>query len=263
MEDGEDTVLERREGRTVVLTLNRPERLNAVNIEMYERLDRRLAELGRDPEVRVVVLTGAGRAFSVGADLKAHGEGPIPQPERRRYVNAAQRVNWRIQTVPRPVVAAVNGHAIGAGLEMTLSSDYVVVAAEAKLRLPEVSLGTFVGGGAVYTLTGRVGLLKAKELVLLGRFFLGAEARELGIANEAVATGEVLSRALAVADELSTKAPVSMGLAKRLLNRAPAVSRRKALSLEAEALLACMATRDWQEGIDAYREKRDPVFTGS
>lgn len=149
----------------LVLTLNRPQRLNAVSLPMYEMLLGELRQAGSDRDVRCVVLTGQGRAFCVGADLKSHGEGPPTGAERQRYVRTAQRVNRRIQMGPTPVVAAVNGHAIGGGLEMALSSDFMVVADEAKLRFPEVALGTFVGGGTVYTLAERVGTLDRKSVV--------------------------------------------------------------------------------------------------
>lgn len=251
-----------RDGPVAILTLSRPERLNAVSLPMYRALTTTLEALDQDADVRSVVITGAGRAFCVGADLKAHGEGPPEPGEREAYVRAAQRVNWLIQTLSRPVVAAVNGHAIGGGLEMALSSDFMIVAREAKLRFPEVSIGTFVGGGVVYTLTQRVGLLKARELILVGDFFTGEDAAAMGIANRAVPAADVLTESLALARDLAAKAPIPMAHAKRLLNGAPGLSRRRLMELEAEALLDCMGTRDWHEGIAAFHEKREPRFTG-
>lgn len=258
----DDPVLARREGPLLLLTLNRPERLNAVSLPLYRELGRFLDEAGGDSGIRCVVLTGAGRAFCVGADLKAHGEGPPTGEERPRYVETAQEVNRRIQMGGVPVVAAVNGHAIGAGLELALSADFMIVAEEAKLRFPEVSLGTFVGGGVAYTLAERVGVLKARELVYFGDFFLGAEAAEMGIANRAVPTDEVLEVALEWAHRLALQAPRSLAAAKRLIGPAGTVSRRKALAQEAEALMEIFGTRDWAEGVEAFHEKRKPRFTG-
>lgn len=246
----------------LVLTLNRPERLNAVSLPMYAALLAELAAVEEDREVRCVVLTGAGRAFCVGADLKAHGEGPPTGEERRRYVHTAQRVNHRIQTGPKPVIAAVNGHAIGGGLELALSSDFMVVAEEAKLRFPEISLGTFVGGGTVYTLAERVGTLKARELVYLGDFFVGREAVDMGVAYRAVPTDEVLPAAMALAGRLAEKAPIPLAWAKRLIGPAGTMPRRRALRLEARALERIFGTRDWKEGVDAFHEKRTPRYTG-
>jgi len=258
----EEPVLVRREGPVLVLTLNRPDRLNAVSLPMYERLRGELRAGADDPDVRCVVLTGQGRAFCVGADLKAHGEGPPTGEERRRYVRAAQDVNLLVQTGPKPVVAAVNGHAIGGGLELALSSDFMIVADDAKLRFPEVGLGTFVGGGTVYTLAERVGVLKARELIYLGEFFLGSEAAAMGVAWKAVPRHEVLDEAMSLAARLAEKAPIPMAYAKRLIGPAGAMPREKALDLEAEALEHIFGTRDWREGVEAFREKRPPRYTG-
>lgn len=270
VDDGIEPVLVRREGPTAVVTLNRPEVLNAVSAPLYDLLRRAVRRLGHDRTVRSIVLTGAGGAFSVGADLKAHGEvtrgaggGAASGSEwRRRYVRLGQLANLAIQRCPKPVVAAVNGHAIGGGLELALSCDLLVVAREAKLRFPELGLGTFVGGGVTYTLPQHVGLGRAKELLLLGRFFKGEEAVSLGLAMQATDGAGVLDRALALGAELAEKAPVSMRHLKRLLNGAARSARRRALAEEADALLHCMATRDWREGVEAFAEERPPRFAG-
>lgn len=257
-----DPVLSRRQGSLLVLTLNRPERLNAVSLAMYTRLLEELRRAADDAEVRCVVLTGSGRAFCVGADLKAHGSGPPEGEERRRYVRTAQRVNYLLQGGAKPVIAAVNGHAIGAGLEMALSADFMIVAEDAKLRFPEISLGTFVGGGVVYTLAERVGTLKARELLYLGEFFVGGEAERMGVAWRAVPRARVLDEAVELAGRLAERAPRSLAWAKRLIGPAGPASRRAALRLEARALDRLFGTRDWQEGVDAFHEKRPPRFTG-
>lgn len=261
MSEESSLLVEKREG-IAILTFNRPDRLNAVSQAMYAAIDVAFDALSKDTSVRAVVLTGAGRAFCVGADLKAHHSREMTDAERRAYVQSGQQAARLIQNCDRPVIAAVNGHAIGAGLEMALSSDYVIAANEAKMRFPEIALGTFVGGGAIYTLTQRVGLAKAKELVLLGEFFSGAAAAAMGLANRAVPAAEVLPTALEVAARLAAKAPVSMAFAKRLLNRAPHLDPETAMDLEAEALIACMKTKDWREGIEAFAEKREPRFSG-
>ncbi|MDT8340645.1 MAG: enoyl-CoA hydratase-related protein [Longimicrobiales bacterium] len=258
-----EPVLARREGAVLVLTLNRPERLNAVSLPLYRALERELRAAADAPDVRAVVLTGAGRAFCVGADLKAHGQAPPTGEERREYVRTAQRVNRRIQEGPVPVVASVNGHAIGAGLELALSADFLLVAHDAKLRLPEVSLGTFVGGGVVYTLPERVGALKARELLYFGDFFLGRDAETMGLANRALPPEEVLPTALAWAGRLAEQAPLSLAAAKRLVGPAGSMARRKALAREGEALLEIFGSRDWAEGVQAFNERRPPRFTGA
>ena len=259
----EDTpLLYEKRGDVALLTFNRPDRLNAVSRAMYEAIEVAFEDLSKDERVRVIVLTGAGRAFSVGADLKAHGSGGMTDAERRAYVASGQQTSRLIQNSRQPVIAAVNGHAIGAGLEMALASDFIIAANEAKLRFPEIALGTFIGGGTVYTLAQRVGLAKAKELIMLGEFFTGAEAAAMGLTNRAAPAADVLTQALDVAGQLAARAPISMALAKRLLNRAPYLDAETALDLEAEALIACMRTKDWKEGLKAFAEKREPRFTG-
>lgn len=258
----QDPVLVLRDGPLLILTLNRPDRLNAVSLPMYETLRAELLQAADDKEIRCVVITGSGRAFCVGADLKSHGDGPPSGADRKRYVQTAQAVNRLIQLGPKPVVAAVNGHAIGGGLEMALSSDFMVVADEAKLRFPEIALGTFVGGGTVYTLAERVGTLKARELIYLGDFFLGREAAEMGVAYRSVPTEQVMDEALALAGKLAERAPISLAYAKKLIGPAGTMDRDRALELEAEALEEIFGTRDWKEGVEAFHEKRPPRYIG-
>lgn len=254
---------------------------------MYEMLEAELARIAADFETRVVILTGAGRGFCSGADLKAHRDEAPPadgrrvhvdsaervsrgvraapagsQRRRRDYIDRGQRVYRALQTLPQPVVAAVNGHAIGAGCELALSSDFVIVAEEAKLRMPEVALGTFIGGGTSYTLRRRVGHARAAELILLGRYFTPEEAGAWGLANQVLPAEEVLPAALDLAGQLARNAPISMRLAKRLLDRAESVDHEEALRLEAEALSTCMASEDWREGLEAFAQKRDPIYRG-
>jgi len=255
-------LLTERNGGILILTLNRPERLNAVSLSLYRALIDALRAAHSDRAVRALVLTGAGRAFCVGADLKAHGAAELTRAQRSTYIRAGQMAHRALQRCAKPIVAAVNGHAIGVGLELSLSSDYVVVAANAKLRFPEIGLGTFVGGGTVYTLPRRVGLLRAKELLLLGEFFTPADAVNWGIANRVVPAADVVSTALEVARRIGEQAPVSVAYARRLLNEATHMDPRRALELEGRALLACMETADWSEGVRAFADKRKPEFRG-
>jgi enoyl-CoA hydratase len=257
-----DFVLEELRGDLLLVTLNRPDRLNAVSPRLYEELDRILASLHRRRGIRAVVITGAGRAFCVGADLKAHASGSPTDQERHRYILLAQRVNLRIQRAPCPVVAAVNGHAIGAGLELALSADFLVVAREARLRLPEVALGTLFGGGVSYTLPPRVGLVRAREILLLAREFTGAEALEMGLASRVTPADEVLEVSLGLATELAAMAPLSLQAARRLLREAPDRSPAATLRAEGEALFRIMQTDDWQEGVEAFRTRRTPYYRG-
>ena len=261
-QEADAEVLIARDGPLLTLILNRPHRLNAVSLPLYERLVRALEEADDDRAVRCVILTGSGRAFCAGADLKAHRDAPRSPGERRRYIEAAQRANHLIQTIGTPVVAALNGHAIGAGLELALSADFAIAAEDAKLRLPEVALGTFVGGGAVYTLAERVGVLKAREIVYLGDFMSGAEAAEMGVVSKAVPTAEVLPAATRLAHRLARRAPVPLAAAKRLIGPASDLSREEALERERAVLDEIFGTADWREGLAAFHEKRPPEYRG-
>ncbi|MEE8148758.1 MAG: enoyl-CoA hydratase/isomerase family protein, partial [Longimicrobiales bacterium] len=250
------------EAPLAIAQLHRPERMNAVSLPLYQALENVLRSIADDRSVRAAVLTGSGRAFCVGADLQAHGSGELSAEQRQAYVAAAQLFNRRIQTLPKPIVAAVNGHAIGAGLELALSCDFIVVAADAKLRLPELSLGTFVGGGVMYTLAQRVGVAKARELIMLGEFILAGDAVAMGLANRSVPAEETLDTSKQIAVALAAKAPISMALAKELLDKAQHLDPDRVLELETEALLKCMGTHDWREGVQAFKEKREPAFSG-
>jgi len=255
-------VLSERRGPVQVVTLNRPRRLNAVNKAMYDGLRAALEEAAGDDAVRAVVLTGAGRGFCAGADLKAHRDAPLTGAERQAYIQAGQVAHRALYSLPKPVVAAVNGHAVGAGLELALCADFLIVAEAARLRLPEVALGTMIGGGSSYTLPRRIGHARASELVLLGRFFTPREAVSWGLANRSAPAGDVLPAALEIAGRFSANAPVAARLAKWLLSQGESGDLEAAMERESAALAEVMATEDWKEGVAAFAEGRPPVYRG-
>ena len=244
----------RRDGAVLHVRLQRPDRLNAVSDELYADLERAFADAD-DPDVRAVLLSGDGRAFCAGADLKNHASRSRTPAEQRAYVWAGHRACRRLATLPKPVIAAVQGHAIGAGAELALSADLLVVAEDASFRLPEVGLGTFVGGGITHRLPLLVGQLRAKQLLLLGRPFTAAEALAWGLAVEVVRTVEIGQRALDLAQEVAALPATSAKFAKLGLNRGPEVSFDDALVYEAEALLACMGSNEWVDGVGAFVER--------
>ena len=237
--------------------LDRPDRLNAVSDELYADLEPALQAVAGDTEARVLLLSGAGRAFCAGADLKAHATRERTLAERRAYVWAGQRVGRMLQTMQVPVVAAVHGHAIGAGAEMALSADVIVCAEDLQLAFPEVGLGTFVGGGLSQRLPLLVGATRARELLLLGRRLTGVEAVSWGLATEATVADEVMPRAWELARYLAELPAISVRYAKDALARSGSLSLDEALVLEAEALLACMGTEDWSSGVSAFEGRRD------
>ncbi|WP_040778198.1 enoyl-CoA hydratase/isomerase family protein [Nocardia pneumoniae] len=254
------TVLVNRSGATATLTLNRPERLNAVTEELYEALIGHLVVAESDPAVRCVVLHGSGRAFCVGADLKAHHSASRTPAEQAHYLELAQRACEQIQTMATPVVAAVAGYALGAGAEIAVSADFLVMAEDAQLGFPEVSIGTFVGGGVTHRLPRLIGLRRATDLLILGERCTGRQAHEWGLAYAAVAGDVLLETAHGLAGSLAGKAPLSLARMKAALRRDD--SLEIALETEPRQILELMATRDWAEGVAAFAERRTPVFEG-
>jgi len=246
--------------RTRTLSFNRSERLNAVSVELYQETFDALQQADADVEIRAIILTGVGRSFCVGADLKAHKSGCRTPEERLHYAYLGQQVCAQIQTMNTPVIAAVHGYALGAGAEIAVSADFLIMAAEAQMGFPEVSIGTFVGGGVTNRLPRLVGLRRATEMLVLGERFTGSQAVEWGLAYQAVPTDELLDSAGKLADCLAGKAPLALGRMKAALMRNDALD--VVFKREPEELVALMDTRDWAEGVAAFAEQRTPIFEG-
>ncbi len=264
------TIVFDREDTTGIIRLNRPDRMNAVNEEMYSELMDVLEETAGDPGVRSLVITGSVRvkdgkekqAFCAGADLKKHGEGERTHAQKRAYIELAHRATAGIYRYPKPVIAAVNGPARGAGTEMALNCDFIFMAEDASMAFPETGLGTFVGGGVTVHLPKMMGVMKAKELVYTGRVINGDDAVAMGLALDSLPVASLMTRVLQFCGLLGEKAPVSMTLAKERLQNSGELDFATALRLETDAILACMDTEDWHEGVRAFAEKRKPQYKG-
>ncbi len=265
-----ETLQVERDGLVLVVRLNRPHRMNAVIEQMYLELQAALGQAREDPEVRAVVLTGSvlrrpggdKQAFCAGADLKEHGAGRRTPEQKRAYIELAHETTRQLFELPLPVVAAINGPARGAGAEMALNCDLVLMAHTASIAFPETGLGTMVGGGVTRHLTQLVGLARAKYLVYTGVELDGPAAAVIGLATASHPLDDLMPRALHLAHAMADKAPISMALAKDLLHRATLTDPATALHAETEAILACMETEDWQEGIDSFAERRPAQFRG-
>jgi enoyl-CoA hydratase/carnithine racemase len=253
------TVLVTHHGSTATLTLNRPDRLNAVSEELYQALLDELRAADADPGVRAVVITGAGRAFCAGADLKAHSSGRTPE-QQAYYLHLGQDVCKQIQWMSTPVIAAVNGYAIGGGAEIAFSADFLIMAEDAQIGLPEVSIGTFVGGGVTHRLPRLVGLRRATEILVLGERFTGKQAVEWGAAYSAVPLDLLLDAANTLAETLARKAPLSLARMKAALRRNDPLD--VVHETEPREILELMTTEDWAEGVASFAERRPPVFHG-
>jgi enoyl-CoA hydratase len=242
--------------------LNRPHRLNAMVPRLMQDLHEALRTAGDDAAVRVIILSGEGRAFCAGDDLKESAQEHMDAGQVREFVDAIQRVTVDIRSMAKPVIGAIHGYAVGGGSELALSCDLVVAAEDAKFGFPETGVGLFVGGGVTHLLPRAIGLARAKELILTGELFDGRTAERLGLANRAVPVDQVLPVAEALARTIMTKAPIPVALTKVALEAGVQTDLATAIALEATSIVACFLTEDAREGARAFVEKRRPRYEG-
>ncbi len=248
------SVLVTNDGGVALVTIDRQDALNALNVETLTELRDRLRELAADDSARVIVLTGAGeKAFVAGADIK-YMAGLDSEPARG-WGGLGHEAASLLEEMPKPTIAAINGFALGGGCELALGCDIRFASPKARLGQPEIDLGIIPGWGGTQRLARVCGLGVAKELILTGRMVDADEALRIGLVN-AIAD-PVLDHALGVAEKLAAKAPLALAAAKRLLNASPA-----ALDQEAVEFGELFASADAKEGLAAFAEKRPPKFTG-
>lgn len=255
-------ILRERRDHTEILTLNRPEAANSLNPELMDELGVALQEILDDDHARVVVLTGAGeRVFCAGMDLSALGtfnDKTAAGAEPKLGTDALAA--FMAGTYPKPVIAAVNGAAVGGGLELVMSCDLVVAAEHARFGLPEVKRGLFAAGGGTL-LSTRIPLALALEMGLTGRLILAPKALETGLLNQVVAPDELLPAAVALADEVAANGPLAVQLTKALL-RGAVTDQPSAGRATPEQMSQVFQSTDAVEGAAAFMEKRPPNFTG-
>jgi enoyl-CoA hydratase len=251
--------LEIRDDKVAVITLNRPP-VNALNLALVGELGRAIEVLSNTEGLRAVVLTGAGRAFVAGADIAQMRD--FSAAQAARFAQEGQTVLSRLETLPVPVIAAVNGFALGGGCELAMCCDIILAGPKALFGQPEVKLGVIPGFGGTQRLTRLVGRQRARELCYTGRVVKAAEAVEIGLALKVV-EGDVVEAALALAAEISANGPYAVQLAKRAINQGADEELPAALAREATLFGLCFATHDQTEGMAAFLEKRDPEFTGA
>jgi enoyl-CoA hydratase/carnithine racemase len=252
-----------REDDTVIVRMNRPQALNACNVALWQKLRDTFENLRQDRAVRAIVLTGTGRAFSVGADLKETAwTGETTAESQVRIERHQQDLARLILAIPAPVIAAINGYALGGGLEMALACDLRLASETAKLGFPESHVGSFITGGASILLPRLVGLAAAKNMLFTARHLSAAEAHGIGLVDEVVPDGELMKRAVSLCREIGRNAPLSVRAAKSTLNRLIIGDIEAALASETLTLLSLYGTEDHREGSTAFVERREPVFRG-
>jgi enoyl-CoA hydratase len=253
--------VERRDDGVAVVTVDRPDALNALNHETLEALRDRLRELALETEVRVIVLTGAGdRAFAAGADIKEMADMTVL--EAHAWGSLGHECCRLLESMPKPTLAAVNGFALGGGCELALACDIRYASENAKFGQPEINLAVIPGWGGTQRLARAIGPALAKDLILTGRSIDAAEAHRLGLISAVYPAGELLDRVLETAASLAKKSSVALSAAKDATNRALQGDLGAGLSYEAILFAALFATEDQKEGMSAFAEKREPSFKG-
>lgn len=255
--------LERDSGGIGTLTLNRPAALNAWNQQMRNELRDAVRSLVEDDELRVLVITGSGRAFSAGEDVRGmQGLADIGTRGFRRVARAIHNVFDEIEAMEVPVIAAINGVAAGGGLELALSCDFRLTASGAKLGFPENNVGLIPGSGGCSRLVKLVGLAQAKRLVMTGEMISADRALELGLVEEVVAPERLMARTRELAEQLAKKAPLALGIAKVVLNACLNVDLDTGRHFERLGQSILKKSEDHVEGAQAFVEKRKPHFKG-
>ena len=250
-----------REGPVATLTLNRPDKLNALNELLFDELAVALDDLERDAGIRVAILTGAGdKAFAAGADIEAMSA--MTPVRAKAFADKGHAVGARIEGAHFPMIAAVNGFALGGGCELALACDFLYASDRAKLGPPEVNLGVMPGFGGTQRLARRVGIARARELCYTGDVIGAEEALRMGLVNSVVPHGELYARVLEVAKKIASKGPLAIAQCKRILLRGTDVPLVTASELEAQAFAVLFGSSDQREGMKAFLEKRAAKFEG-
>lgn len=254
------TIIYEKKGNIAWITLNRPEVLNAQNDQMREEFVNALEIIGKDDEVHAVIITGSGdKAFSAGADIS---EFPVRYPNDWVRDTWVQRHYDIIRNLPKPVIAAVNGFALGGGCEIILACDCVIAADNAQFGQPEIKVGVIPGGGGTQILPRIIGEKRAKELIFGGRNITAAEALAVGLVNQVVPRDKLIEAATKMAGEFIKNSPAILRLAKIAVNKSLETTVSVGLQCERELFALCFGTEDQKEGARAFLEKRKPSYKG-
>ncbi len=252
-----------REGPITILRLNRPDNLNSWNLQMREELRDAVRDMVEDDDLRVLIITGTGRAFSAGEDVRGMGDLSSVGPKGfRRRVRMIHNVFDELEQMEVPIICAINGVAAGGGLELALSCDFRFASDTARLGLPEGNVGLIPGSGGISRLVKLVGPSKAKRLIMTGEIIPASKAEELGLVDEVFAADELMAGAIAFAETLAARAPLALGTAKLVVNQCVNVDLETGRNFERIGQSVLKLSEDHGEGVQAFLEKRKANFTG-
>lgn len=256
-----ETLIFEKENQLAIITLNRPKRLNAINSQLIADLSSAIDLIAKDNEIRAVIITGGVEYFCAGADISEIVH--IKEVDQGfEFSRRIQKVFDQIDNLPKPVIAAISGLALGGGCEMALACDLRLASETATIGVPEINIGVVPGAGGTQRLPRLLGICKAKELLFTGDRITAQEACQLGLINKVVPVGQLMAETRKMAEKLTTKPPLALKMAKHLVNTGMGVDLESALRMEAQALACLFMTRDKDEGMNAFLEKRKPTFTG-
>ena len=255
-----ETLTVEKRGRVAVLTINRPDKLNALSSQVHADGIAALDELKRDQDVRVVVITGSGpKSFIAGADISEfQGQTPISQ----RDLFSGRTLFNSLDSFPKPVIAMVNGFCLGGGNELAMACDIRIASDSAKFSQPEINLGIMCGGGGTQRLPRLVGEGRAMEMVLTGDMIDAASAERYGLVNHVYPADQLEAETMKIAEKIAEKAPIALQLSKEAVKFASRSNLDEGLRREIDLFAICFSTEDKQEGVSAFLEKRKPDFKG-
>lgn len=249
-----------REDQIAILYLNRPEAMNALNAELLKELIMAVNEIAEDDAIRALIITGTGRAFAAGADIKYMQ--PLNAVDGRSLAQLGQEAFMAIEELEKPVIAAVNGFALGGGCEIALASDIRLASEKAKFGQPEVGLGITPGFGGTQRLPRLVGEGIAKEMILTGDMIDAEEAYRIGLVNHIYPADDLIDEAKKLAQKIASKAPVAVRLSKVAINKGMQADIHTGMAIEADLFGMCFSTDDQKVGMTAFLNKEKPEFTG-
>jgi enoyl-CoA hydratase len=251
-----ENMLFEKEGNIAILTFNRPDARNAVNNDVRAEFAAAMEEIEADDDIRVMILTGNGKAFASGVDIKEFNK-TTPYHAHNLY-----RLGERVEKLPKPVIAAVNGYCLGGGNEIAMGCDIIIASERAKFGQPEINIGIIPGGGGTQRLPRLIGACKARELIFTGDIISAEEAFKLGLVNRVVPEGELMNTAKEIAAKIAVKSSAALKLAKQAINYGMQTSLEAGLKYEYELYSLSLSLEDKAEGVAAFIEKRTPEFKG-